>query len=151
MRAIMIVAIVAIATTCLAGDSIEALTARLNAQVGGLWINRAQPIFSISSNASATQVVAAVAQAWRIIQGTNELTIIEIREVQLKGPLGPSWKAALVECPLGRKIILFRSEGNDRWWTRFYDVEDDKPNKSSHRLRKQNLRTHDVSDGLQNM
>ena len=134
MRAIAIAAIVAVASGCLAGDPIGKLATRLNSQIGGLWMNGMQPSFTVASNAPPAEVVGAAAKAWRMVQGTNELAIVEIREVKLTGPLGPPWRAALLKTPSGRKILLFRSQGKDHWWTRFYDVTDDKPNKTSEHI-----------------
>lgn len=135
MRAIAIAVIMAVASGCFAGDDIDKLVTRLNSETGGLWMNGGQPSFNVASNAPPAEVIGAAAKAWRIAQGTNELTIVGIREVQLTGPLGPPWRAALLKTPSGTKILLFRFQGKDHWWTRFYDVTDDKPNHTSEGIR----------------
>ena len=121
----------AVASGCLAADPIEKLATRLNSETGGLWMNGVQPSFTVASNAPPAEVIGAAAKAWRMVQGTNELTIVEIREILLTGPLGPPWRAALLKTPSGTKILLFRFQGKDHWWTRFYDVPKKEQNKPS--------------------
>jgi hypothetical protein len=106
---------------------------KLNAEVGGLWVNGTQPSFAVPSNATPTQVVMAAAQAWRINSKTNDtLRILEIRTVPLPSVFQSHWMAALIECSSGRKILLFCPEGNDHWWTRFYDATENTPNQAMH-------------------
>lgn len=116
-----------VGSVCLAGDPISNLTERLKTQTrGGLWMNGAQPSFTMPSNSLPTHVVVKAAQAWRIIQETNDtLRILEIRKVEINGPPELPLTAALVECDAGKKIILFRFEGDGHLWTRFYDVPAD--------------------------
>ena len=126
-NAIVVVCLVA-GAACRADDAISNLTRRLNSEIGGLWMNGAQPSFALPSNSTPAQVVARAAQAWRMTQGTNgTLRILELRTVQLNGPMGSPWMAAFVECASGKRVLLFRSEGDGRWWTRFFDVEEDGP------------------------
>ena len=112
-------------TACFAEDPISKLTQRLNSEPGRLSMNGAYPAFVLSSNATSTQVIFRAAEAYRFIARTNNtLRILEIRRVDLDGPLGSPWWAALVEYDARKKVLVFRYVGNDNWWTRFYDLKD---------------------------
>ena len=117
-----------VGSACLADDPISNLTQRLNSE-NGMWANGAQPRFSLPSNSAPTQVIAKAAQAYHVTTGTNDnLRILEIRTVHLNYTLGGSnWEAALVEGVSGKKILLFHCVSDDRWWIRFFDVEDARP------------------------
>lgn len=133
MRNVTIAICLLAGSMCLADDPISDLTQKLNAEVGGLWVNGMQPSFAVPSNATPTQVVMAAAQAWRINSKTNDtLRILEIRTVTLPSVFQSHWMAALIECSSGRKILLFCPEGNDHWWTRFYDANENTPNQAMH-------------------
>jgi len=115
-----------VGASCSADDGISNLTKRLNSEAGGLWMNGTQPAFSLSSNSSPTQVVAAAVRAWRVANGTNDaVRILEVRPVQLNVTSGSPWTAVLLECAAGRKILLYCHESKDHWFTRFFDVEDE--------------------------
>jgi len=126
-RATIITAMLIAGTTSLAGDAISNLVNRLNAKADGagiLWMNGAQPSFKLSSNSTPPEVVHHSAIAWRVIKNTNDvLRIIEIRPVDVGSSLGAQWMAAEIEVNSSKKVLLFRSIGVDRWWTRFYDEE----------------------------
>jgi len=48
MKRILITIVLMITSTCLADDPIAALTADLNSQAGGLWLNGQYPILKIN-------------------------------------------------------------------------------------------------------
>ena len=107
-----------------AGDPISNLVLRLNSEIGGLWINGIQPRYDIGSNDVPRDIVVKVAKAWRECEITNSTSqIVEIRDVHISGPIG-EWKAALIDCDTGKKVLLFSHLQGGGWWTRFYDEKE---------------------------
>ena len=106
-------------------DQIDALVERLNA-TRGMWINGEYPDISLPSDAKPNEVLDHAILMFGFDQGhIKTYQIQEIREVQLDTE---TYSAALVQSDLGKKVFLFKPERNNRWWTRFYDVEEEKPN-----------------------
>ena len=113
-----------------AEDSIDALATKLNSDKFGLWVNGGSPILGLSSDVS---INAVIDKATHMISFGDEgkrienYSIVEIRKVDLKAQ--PNCSAALLKTNLGQKILLFKYVGTD-WWTRFFDVPQNKPNQS---------------------
>lgn len=113
-------------TKTIVPNPIDTLVQRLNA-TGGMWINGEYPDISLPSDAKPNEVLTQAVEMVGFDQGhIKTYQIQEIREVQLNTE---TYSAALVQSDLGKKIFLFKPERNNRWWTRFYDVEEEKPNK----------------------
>jgi hypothetical protein len=106
-------------------DPIDALAQRLNA-TGGMWMNGEYPDIGLPPDAKPNEVLTQAVKMVGFDQGhIKTYQIQEIREVQLDTE---TYSAALVQSNLGKKIFLFKAERNSRWWTRFYDVQEEKPN-----------------------
>jgi len=124
MKLLLITLALLITDVARAEDPISNLVLRLNSEFGGLWINGTQPSYNIESNDAPREIVVKVAKAWRICEITNSTSqITEIRDVQIAGPIG-EWKAALIDCDVGLKVLLFSRLEGGRWWTRFYDEKE---------------------------
>jgi hypothetical protein len=109
-------------------DPIDALAQELNAS-NGLWINGLYPDISLPPDATPEDVLAQAAKMSGFDQGhIKTYHIREVRQVQLNTGQMENYSAALVESDLGTKILLFKHEGNNRWWTRFYAVPHDQHN-----------------------
>jgi hypothetical protein len=109
-------------------DPISALARNLNAS-NGLWVNGLSPDISLPPDATPEHVVAQAVSKSGFDQGhIKTYRIREVRQIQLNAGRMETYSAALVESDLGTKILLFRYEQTNRWWTRFYDVPDEEPN-----------------------
>lgn len=107
------------------GDPIAALVRQLNA-THGLWINGPSPIIRLPADAKPDAVLAQAVKMIGFDQGhIKTFTIQEIRQVQLNTGNTETYSAALLQTDLGPKILLFKPENNNNWWTRFYDVPKD--------------------------
>jgi len=103
-------------------DPIDALVKKLNAS-NGFWINGLYPNINFPRDAEPNEVIAQAVQQSGFDQGhIKSYQIQEIRQVQLSTGLTETFSAALMQSDLGTKILLFKPEENNRWWTRFYDV-----------------------------
>ena len=110
-------------------DPIDALVARLNA-TQGLWINGIFPIIELPADATADEVLAAAVKMTGFDQGhIKSFKIQSVRQVELMAAGKQTFSVALVDSDLGQKIFMFKPEKNNRWWTRFYDVEEEEQNK----------------------
>ena len=111
-------------------DPIDSLVARLNAS-RGMWINGLYPIIELPADATPDQVLFAAVNMTGFDQGhIKSFQIQEVRKVEIIGARKETFSAALIESDMGTKILLFKPEKNNRWWTRFYDVEKEKQNKA---------------------
>jgi len=107
-------------------DPIDALAQRLNASGMGMWSNGEYPDINLSSDAKPNEVLDQAIKMFGFDQGhIKTYQIQKIRQVQLDTE---TYSAALIQSDFGKKIFLFKPERNNRWWTRFYDVEEEKPN-----------------------
>jgi len=115
-------------------DAIDALVTKINA-TQWMWINGIYPIIELPSDSTPDQVLTAAVKVTGFDQGhIKTYKIHDIREVQLNTGQPETYSAALVESEFGPKIFLFKPEKNNRWWTRFYDVEEEKQNRDRERL-----------------
>lgn len=104
-------------------DPIDELAARLNAS-NGMWINGCYPIINLPPDAKPAEVLAQAVQMSGFDQGhIKTYAMQEIRQIQLNTGRMETYSAALVQSDLGKKIFLFKPEKGNRWWTRFYDVQ----------------------------
>jgi len=135
MKTMLVVLVCAALTSCAAApsvgtDPIDELAARLNAR-SGLWINGCFPIIELPPDAKPDQVLAAAVKMTGFDQGhIKSCEILKVRQVELITGGKETFSAALIKSDLGTKILLFKPEKNNRWWTRFYDVEKEKQNKA---------------------
>ncbi len=107
-------------------DPIDTLVAKLNTTYG-MWINGEYPPIELPSDATVEAVLAQAVNLWGFDQGhINTYRIQKVRQVLLDTE---TYSAALVESDLGKKILLFKHERDNHWWTRFYDVEQEKQNR----------------------
>jgi len=110
-------------------DPIDTLVAKLNA-THGFWINGISPIIELPPDATSDQVLAAAIKMTGFDQGHIKSSQIQsVRQVELFAAGMQTFSVALIDTDLGQKIFLFKPEKNNRWWTRFYDVEKEKQNK----------------------
>ena len=108
-------------------DPIDALVEELNAS-HGLWINGLYPIIELPPDAAPEEVLAQAIKLVGFSQGhIQSYQVQEIRQVQITTGLTETFSAALLQTDLGTKILIFKPEGDDRWWTRFYDVPREQP------------------------
>jgi hypothetical protein len=104
------------------------LVSRLNSS-HGLWVNGIYPIIDLPPDAKPGEVVNLAIKITEFDQGhIKTYKMQEIREVRLNTGQLESYQAALIESDLGTKIFLFKPERNNRWWTRFYDVQREEQN-----------------------
>jgi predicted Ser/Thr protein kinase len=99
---------------------IESLTRSLN-QTGGMWINGLSPSLDLPQTATGDEVLLRIIAENRL--GTNVRTL-ELRKdwpIQVAASGGDHFTAALVETNSGKRIILFRWEGNT-WWSRVFEL-----------------------------
>ena len=129
---LMCVALTSCAATPPVGpDPIEQLAARLNAS-NGLWINGRYPIIELPPDAKPGEVLAQAVKMIGFDRGhIKTYAIQEVRSVQLNTGRMETYSVALIQSDLGTKILIFKPEKNNHWWTRFYDVPNDKPNQAS--------------------
>ena len=136
MRNIVIAICFMIGSACRADDPISNLVQSLDGM--GMWMNGPGPSFAMPANSSPTQVIMKAAQAWKIVTETKTIKILEIRTVKIKHMEGPyPWVAAIVDCNSSKKILLYQCIGTNNcpdgiphWWSKFYDFEENKPNKN---------------------
>jgi len=109
-----------------AGDPIADLVQRLNATHNGLWTNGLYPIIDLPPDAEIEEVIAEAVKLCGFDQGHIETyRIQEVRQVQLDvGGSMETYSAALLHTDLGTMILLCIPEPNNRWWSRFYIVEE---------------------------
>jgi hypothetical protein len=106
-------------------DPIDALVQRLNA-TGGMGLNGEYPDISLPSDAKPNEVLTQAVKVFGFDQGHIQTYQIQnIRQVRLDTEI---YSAALVHSDLGKKIFLFKPERSNMWWTRFYDIEEEKQN-----------------------
>jgi hypothetical protein len=109
-------------TETIHNDPISALIQKLNAS-NGLWVNGTYPYISLPPDAKPEEVISQAVKMTGFGQGhIKTYQIREVHQIQLNSGLMETFSAALVESDLGTKILLFKHEGRNRWWTRFYDV-----------------------------
>ena len=100
-------------------DPIENLVTKLSSNP--LWQNGISPVIDLPPTASSQQVVQRVFEMISFDQGkVSNHSIVEIREVQIRGSLPDQYTAVLVKTNLGEKIILLQYSGK-MWWSKVYD------------------------------
>ena len=120
----------------LAADAIDVLVKKLDSDMG--WRRGTGPTIQLASNATPSEVIASAVKfstfgkvetnhyiraAQMSVSQIRSYKTSGIREVHLKGM--PNCSAALIDSDLGKKILLFRYEENQKmsyWLTRFYDA-----------------------------
>ena len=109
---------------CATKDPIDQLTDHLNSQFG-LWINGESPYIGLPPEATPEQVINQAIKLTGFDQGQiKTYTIREMRRVNLNEDGTNKYSAILLDSDCGKKIILFRYEGERLgWWTRFYDAK----------------------------
>jgi hypothetical protein len=111
---------------CMAShDPIKMLVKKLNA-TNGMWGNGKFSQILLPKNAKPEEVVAQAIKYKRI----NTYQVREMRKVEINvsaGMIKPC-TAVLVDSNLGTKILLFSYELNELWWSRWYDIPENKPN-----------------------
>lgn len=105
-----------------AQDPIDRLSARLNRDPGGLWINGVYPNLGLPANATPTQVISKAFELSGFEQGyVRSWKLVTLRRVRLTAIAATPTSAALLDTHLGSKILLFRYQGPSAgWWSRFY-------------------------------
>jgi hypothetical protein len=101
-------------------NPIESLTRSLN-ETGGMWINGVSPLLDLPQTATGDEVLLKIIAVNRL--GTN-VRSLELRKdwpIQVAASGGDRFTAALVETDSGKRIILFRWEGNT-WWSRVFEL-----------------------------
>jgi hypothetical protein len=95
-----------------------------------MWVNGAYPIISLPEDAKPEAVLAQAFKMTGFDKGhIKTYRIREVRGVELTASGMKNCFAVLVESDLGKKILLLRYQGKQRWWTRFYDAIPKEPNK----------------------
>ena len=116
-------------TRAAVSDPIDSLVQRLNA-THGMWINGLYPDINLPANAQPEEVLAAAVKMTGFDQGhIKSFKIESLRQVELMAAGQQTFSVALVDTDFGKKIFMFRPERNNGWWTRFYDVEEEKQTK----------------------
>ena len=101
-------------------DPIGKLTKKLD-ETHGMWVNGLSPTLDLPQTATSDEVLLRIIAVNRL--GTNVGTL-EVRKdwpIQVFAPGGDRYTAALVELDVGKRIILFRWEGNT-WWSRVFEL-----------------------------
>jgi len=98
-------------------DPIDRLVAEYSASL--LWENGASPIIDLPEKASPEQVIKRIFEKTDCGEAdVNNLKILKLRQVQIRGPLSDLYTAALVQAKFGKYIVLFRWSGPTGWWSR---------------------------------
>lgn len=104
-------------------DPIGALVEKLSADRDGNWQSAPHPRLDIPGITTVEDMLNRLFQQTTFDDGpVTQYSILELRGVVVAGHKPESYRAALVDTNLGRKVVLFRLEGQD-WWTRIFDAE----------------------------
>lgn len=104
-----------------AHDPIAALTNRLNAS-RGLWINGLGQLIPLHEYASPKNLLEhAISQSSFKEGKIASYRILESRDLDLDAGM-TGYSAALIDSNLGQKIFVFKYDGKQQWWNRFYEV-----------------------------
>ena len=109
-----------------AGDPIADLVQRLNANHNGFWTNGLYPTIDLPPDAEIEEVLEKAVEMSGFDQGhIKTYRIQEVRQVQLDvGGSMETYSAVLLHTDLGTMILLCKPEPDNRWWSRFYIVEE---------------------------
>jgi hypothetical protein len=108
-------------------DPIDRIVQKLNTDKHDLWANGAYPVISFPANAKPETVIAQAVKMTGFDNGhIKTYKIVKIRRAKLNAHNMRNCSAALIESDLGTKVILFRYNNKSSWWTRFYDVLENK-------------------------
>ena len=101
-------------------DPFAALVERLNAR-HGLWNNGSYSPIQMGEYASVKEILERATANQEFDDGKiSSYRVLETRKLELNdAPAG--YRAALISSNLGPKILVFKYEGEQRWWSRFYD------------------------------
>ena len=99
---------------------IESLTRSLN-QTGGMWINGLSPSLDLPQTATGDEVLLRIIAENRLGANIRTLELRKDWPIQVAASGGDHFTAALVETNSGKRIILFRWEGNT-WWSRVFEL-----------------------------
>lgn len=114
-----------------AHDPIATLANTLKAS-RGLWINGLVQLIRLPEYASPKDLLEQAISQSSFHEGKiASYRILESRKIELNAGL-TGYSAALIDSNLGQKIFVFKYEGEQQWWNRFYEVavEQDPINKA---------------------